>query len=118
MTSRFTSTADREFGDSYIDISKTEKRLIRATTKTYESTGTYIFLKMFKKGSDGEFHMDQRITLTVKEFQALIDNSENINLWPQPAEAEAESGSLKRSQKHSVGGGVPKMNKLSSSGTI
>ena len=117
MTSRFTSIADEEFGDSYIDISKTEKRLIRVTTKTYESTGTYLFLKLFKKQSDGEFYMDQRITLTVKEFQALIDNSENINLVPQPAKEE-ENGLFKRSQKQSVGGGVPRTSKFSTSGTI
>ena len=45
----FTSTKDTEFGDCYFDISETDKRLIRATVKTYEKTGTYVFLKLFKK---------------------------------------------------------------------
>ena len=46
------ATKDSEFGDSYYDTSKTEKRLIRATLKTYEKTGTYVFLKLFKKVDD------------------------------------------------------------------
>ena len=45
----FTSTEDTEFGDIYFDISKTDKRLIRATLKTYERTGTNVFLNCSKK---------------------------------------------------------------------
>ena len=48
----FSATKDSEFGDSYYDISKTEKRLIGATLKTYEKIGTYVFLKLFKKVDD------------------------------------------------------------------
>ena len=44
-----TSTKDTEFGDCYFVISKTDKRLLRATLKTFERTGTYVFLKLFKK---------------------------------------------------------------------
>ena len=51
-TMPFTSTKDTEFGDCYFDISKTDKRLIRATLKTYEKTGTYVFLKLFKKAAE------------------------------------------------------------------
>ena len=47
----FTSTKDTEFGDCYFDISKTDKRLTRATLKTYEKTGTYVFLKQQKNTS-------------------------------------------------------------------
>ena len=50
----FSATKDSEFGDSYYDISKTEKRLIMATLKTYEKTGTYVFLKLFKKVDDDD----------------------------------------------------------------
>ena len=46
----FTSTKDTEFGDCYFDNSKTDKRLKRATLKSYEKTGTYVFLKLLKKG--------------------------------------------------------------------
>ena len=34
---------DGEFGDAHFDFSKNEKRLIRATLKTYERTGTISF---------------------------------------------------------------------------
>ena len=74
MSAPFTSSIDNDFGDSFIDISKTERRLLRVTTKTYESTGTFLSQKLFKKGADGEFHIDQRVTLTVPEFQELINN--------------------------------------------
>ena len=86
MSRPFTSV-DKDFGDSFIDISKTERRFIRVTTKTYEGTGTHHFLKLFKKGADGEFYIDQRVTLTVPEFQELI-NVGKINMGPQPGKIE------------------------------
>ena len=67
----FSATKDSEFGDSYYDISKTEKRLIRATLKTYEKTGTYVFLKLFKKVDD-DYEFQQRLSLTTEEFDKLI----------------------------------------------
>ena len=57
----FSGTKDSEFGDSYYDISKTEKRLIRATLKTHEKTGTYVFLKLFKKVDDDDYEFQQRL---------------------------------------------------------
>ena len=39
----FTAEKDAEFGDAHFDVSKSEKRLIRATIKSYEKTGSYIF---------------------------------------------------------------------------
>ena len=56
----FTSTKDTEYGDYYFDVSKTDKRLIRATLKTYEKTGTNAFLKLFKKAVE-EYEFEQRI---------------------------------------------------------
>ena len=102
MNNRFTSTADQQFGDTIIDVSQTERRLIRVTTKTYDSTGTYIFIKLFKKASDDEFHTDQRVTLTLSEFQALINNSENINMGPNPVK-DGKVGTFKRPQKNGSG---------------
>ena len=73
----FTSTEDTEFGDCYFEISKTDKRLIRAPVKTYQLTGTYVFLKLFKKTeSDNEFQ--QRVSLTVHEFENLIEKPLDI----------------------------------------
>ena len=63
----FTASKDKEYGDCYFDISITEKRLIRATLKTYENSGTYVFLKLFKR-KDNELEFEQRISLTTEEF--------------------------------------------------
>ena len=70
----FTASKDEEYGDCYFDISKTEKRLIRATLKTYENTGTYVFLKLFKR-KDNEYEFEQRISLTTEEFDKLMKKS-------------------------------------------
>ena len=73
----FTATKDSEFGDCYLDISKMKKRLIRATLKTYEKTGTYFFLKLFKKVDD-EFEFQRRISLTTDELDNLIEKASQI----------------------------------------
>ena len=73
----FTSTKDTEFGDCYFDISKTDKRLMRATVKTYERTGTYVFLKLFKK-AESDYEFQQRVSLTLQEFENLIEKSADI----------------------------------------
>ena len=63
-----------KFGDVYFEISRTEKRLIRATVKSYENTGAYVFLKLFKK-VDKEYELQLRITLTLDEFEFLSKRS-------------------------------------------
>ena len=73
----FSATKDSECGDSYYDISKTEKRLIRATLKTYEKTGTYVFLKLFKKVDVDDYEFQQRLSRTTEEFDKLIKNAKN-----------------------------------------
>ena len=73
----FTSTKDTGFGECYFDISKTDKRLIRATLKTYEMTGTYVFLKLFKKATD-DYEFEQRISLTLREFENLVSSASKI----------------------------------------
>ena len=90
----FTSTKDTEFGDCYFDISKTDKRLIRATLKTYERTGTYVFLKLFKKATD-DYEFEQRISLTLGEFENLVSSASKIKnsvadqqSWPKPLPAK------------------------------
>ena len=59
----FISTKDAEFGYCYFDISETDKRLKRAALETYERTGMYVFLKLFKKGSrrTEEYQFEKRI---------------------------------------------------------
>ena len=86
----FSATKDSEFGDSYYDISKTEKRLIRATLKTYEKTGTHVFLKLFKKVDD-EYEFQQRLSLTNEEFDKLIKKAPKIRKTFPVSSQEAES---------------------------
>ena len=88
----FSATKDSEFGDSYYDISKTEKRLIRATLKTYEKTGTYMFLKLFKKVDD-DYEFQQGLSLTTEEFDKLIKKSPKIRETFPLSSQEAESKS-------------------------
>ena len=51
----FTSSEDTLFGYCYFDNSQTEKRLVRATLKTYEKTETYVFVKfiVFQESGGG-----------------------------------------------------------------
>ena len=64
-----TANADKDFGDCYFDISENSKRLVRATLKTYDQTGTYVFLKVFKKATEcAEFECVQRLSLSSEEF--------------------------------------------------
>ena len=72
-----TAEKDTDFGDALFDVSKNEKRLIRVTLKTYERTGTYIFLKIFKKG-EHDYELQQRITLTLEEFEKLTKKTPKI----------------------------------------
>ena len=68
----FTLAKDEDFGDYFCDLSEKTNRLVRVTVKTYEHTGTYVFLKLFKKKSDAEFALAQKITLTKEEFEILL----------------------------------------------
>ncbi len=75
----FTAETDAKFGDSYVDIAKTDKRLVRATLKTYDNSGTYVFLKLFKPNQQsGEFIVQQRIGLTLAEFDQLAEKFDEI----------------------------------------
>lgn len=112
MNRPYSSTTDQEYGDSFLDVSKNNRRLVRVSTKTYQTTGTYISLKLFKKGSDDDFYIDQRITLTVQEFQDIINNVENINMGPSTEPSTAVSpGTLKRPEKPVTSAPSPKISK-------
>ena len=54
----------------YHKISCFSKRIVVASVKTYETTGTYITLRLFKKDSK-EFRFNHRITLSAAEFDLL-----------------------------------------------
>ena len=75
------SEQDKTYGDGYIDVAKSKKRLVRATLKRYERTGTYVFLKVFKNVSgsdDGEYKMHHQISLTMNEFEKLMYMADQI----------------------------------------
>ena len=80
-----TANADKDFGDCYFDISENSKRLVRATLKTYDQSGTYVFLKFFKKATEGaEFECVQRLSLSREEFSKLLKSGKvnpNANKW-------------------------------------
>ena len=71
----FTSLKDTQFGDCYFDISQTEKRFVRANLKTYKITGTYVFLKLFKKAAE-DCDFEQRISLTLEKSSKLIEKEQ------------------------------------------
>ena len=56
--------------DFYHEISCSSKRIVVASVKAYETTGTYINLRLFKKDSE-QFRFNQRITLSAAEFDHL-----------------------------------------------
>ena len=76
--SRITPEMDAKFGDFRFEISKTDKRWLRATVKTYEKTGTYIFLKLFKRDDDN-FVRSQNLTLSMAEWERLLQT----NIMPE-----------------------------------
>ena len=83
--SSLTSSKDLEFGDAHIDVaSPHDKLLVRVTTNTYRNSGiTYINIKLFKKKENlDEYHLQYRVGLTVKEFQGMVANVENISMGP------------------------------------
>ena len=83
--SSLTSSKDLDFGDAHYDVAASDKRLVRVTTNTYKNSGlTFINIKLFKKKEDrDDFRLQQRVGLTVKEFQEMIANVENISMGPR-----------------------------------
>ena len=96
--SSLTSSKDLEFGDAHIDVASSDKRLVRVTTNTYKNSGlTYINIKLFKKKEDqDDFRLQQRVGLTVKEFQEMIANVENISMGPSKSDDSAAKKINKR----------------------
>ncbi len=95
----FTADQDAKFGDSFVDISKTEKRLVRATLKTYENSGTYVFIKLFKPNQQsGEFVVQQRLGLTLAEFDQIAEKFDEIKQAKKPHKPKTSSKKTDREQ--------------------
>ena len=61
------------------DISTTEKRVVTANVKTYETTGSYITIKLFKKEAESiGYHLNQKITLTLLELEHISSQFDKI----------------------------------------
>ena len=73
-----TAENDKSYGDSFINVSETKKRLIRATMKNYDKTGSYVFLKVFKNPDNTEFKLSQQLSLTMAEFDQLMLAGDDI----------------------------------------
>ena len=50
-----------------------------STVETYDDTGTYISLKLFKKeNGDNEFRINQKITLSMNELEQVREDNDAI----------------------------------------
>lgn len=74
----WTLEKDAQFCEDFVEVSEGEKRHIRASSTTYENSGTYFTLKLFKKGECGSFRQNQKITLSENEFRNLAEQYEVI----------------------------------------
>ena len=86
---------DIEFCDAYMDISQNEKRIVRASVKTYEITGSYISIKLFKQDDTKEFKFNQKVTLTLTEFEKLLANGAKIKALLTPKRKPRQKRSRK-----------------------
>ena len=73
-TMTFSAERDSEFNRIFFDDSETEKLLLRASVATYEKTGTYVFLKLFKRSNEG-YECVQRLTRHIDELVALFEKN-------------------------------------------
>ena len=88
------SEQDKTYGDGYIDVAKSKKRLVRETLKRYERTGSYVFLKVFKNVSgsdDGEYKMHHQISLTMEEFEKLVYMADQIRYYKNDDDHDKEN---------------------------
>ena len=69
---------ETDFYDDFQDISSGEQCVVRVGTKTFDKTGTYITVKLYKKKEDGVFKCYQAVILTTREFDCLGDNYSKI----------------------------------------
>ena len=101
----FTSSKNTQFGDCYFDISQTEKRLVRATLKTYERTGKYVFLKLFKKAAE-DYEFEQSVSLTLEAFGNLVKKkAEKIETATQDSPSKPPAAKKQQFDQCSKDGG-------------
>ena len=69
---------DCAYSDYSLSICESEKRTVRAYVKTYDNTGTYVFLTLYKRNEVDDMCFSQRISLSLSEFQKLSSKIEKI----------------------------------------
>ena len=74
-----TLTEDEAFGDYHKAIPQKSTRYEQAIVENYDKTGGYIFVKLFKKNTDGVFTLEQKIDFTQEEFEKLIATGKPIS---------------------------------------
>ena len=72
-------SGDCEYYDISYDISTTDKRMVTANVKTYETTGSYVTIKLFKKEAESiGYRLNQKITLTLLELEQISSQFDKI----------------------------------------
>ena len=90
-------SSSQDYFDFYHDIARSEKRYVVAFVKTYDNTGTYISLKLFKKeNGDNEFRLNQKLTLSMQELEQLGKNIHAIRRITLSKFANEQSSSGER----------------------
>ena len=90
-------SSSQDYFDFYHDIARSEKRYVVACVKTYDNTGTYISLKLFKKAiGDNEFRFNQKLTLSMQELEQVGENIDAIRRIALSKFANEQSSSGKR----------------------
>ena len=77
MSSKCSLDEDAKFGSFNQVIHQTESRLVRASIKNFETTGTYLFLELFKSKGEFGFNRAQQICLTRAEWDLLTEKWES-----------------------------------------
>ena len=90
-------TSSQDYFDFCHDIARSEKRHVFACVKTYDKTGTYISLKIFKKENGvNEFRLNQKLTLSMQELEHVGENIDAIRRITISKFANEQSSSGKR----------------------
>ena len=90
-------SSSQDYFDFFHDRARSEKRYVVACAKTYDNTGTYISLKIFKKeNGDNEFRFNQKLTLSLQELEQVGENIDAIRRIALSEFANEQSSSGKR----------------------
>ena len=90
-------SSSQEYFDFYHDIAPSVKPYLVACVKTYDNTGTYISLNIFKKeNGDNEFCFNQKLTLSMQELEQVGENIDAFRRITLSKFANKQSSSGKR----------------------